>query len=97
LRSTRLWEQDVTIDDARYYGLIQRLASSDGALILSQDSRIYRFGAIANLANLTQPGSRITGSGELAAQFLSQSGVVIKISQDGSGSVYANHAMRWKL
>ncbi|MEO5352184.1 MAG: hypothetical protein H7835_03105 [Magnetococcus sp. XQGC-1] len=97
LRSTRLWEQDVTIDDARYYGLIQRLASSDGALILSQDSRIYRFGAIANLANLTQPGSRITGSGELAAQFLSQSGVVIKISQDGSGSVYANHTMRWKL
>ncbi len=97
LRSTRLWEQDVTIDDERYHGLIHRLASSDGALILSQDSRIHRFAAIANLSALSYSGSMITGSGELAAQFLSRSGVVIKISQDGSGSVYADHKMRWKL
>ncbi|MBF0400763.1 MAG: hypothetical protein HQL90_08345 [Magnetococcales bacterium] len=97
LRSTRLWEQDVSIDDERYHGLIHRLASSDGALILSQDSRIHRFGGIANLSTLVQGDTQITGSGELAAQFLSHSGVVIKISQDGSGSVYANHKMRWKL
>ncbi|MEO5340860.1 MAG: hypothetical protein H7837_10170 [Magnetococcus sp. MYC-9] len=97
LRSTRLWEQDISIDDGRYYGLIQRLASSDGALVLSQDSRIHRFGAIANLSSFSHADPTIAGSGELAAQFLSQSGVVIKISQDGTGSVYANHTMRWKL
>lgn len=97
LRSTRLWEQDVSIDDERYHGLIHRLASSDGALILSQNSHVYCFGAIANLASLAYSEAQITGSGELAAQFLSQSGVVIKISQDGSGSVYSNHKMRWKL
>ncbi|MEO5362600.1 MAG: hypothetical protein H7838_03125 [Magnetococcus sp. DMHC-8] len=97
LRSTRLWDQDVSIDDERYHGLIQRLASSDGALVLSQDSRIHRFAAIANLSSVSPSNTMIAGSGELAAQFLSQSGVVIKLSQDGSGSVYVNNKMRWKL
>ncbi|MBF0182832.1 MAG: hypothetical protein HQM06_00380 [Magnetococcales bacterium] len=97
LRSTRLWEQDVSIDDERYHGLIQRLASSDGALILAQNSRIKRFAAIANLSAVSQIAPNLGGSGELAAQYLSRSGVVIKISQDGSGSVYANDKMCWKL
>jgi hypothetical protein len=97
LHTTRLWDLDVSIDDERYHGLILRLASSDGALILSQTSRIKRFGAIANLSAVAQISPTMSGSGELAAQFLSQSGAVIKISQDGSGSIYSENKMRWKL
>ncbi|MBF0181397.1 MAG: hypothetical protein HQM03_15350 [Magnetococcales bacterium] len=95
MRSTRLWDERILLDDPRYSGLIYRLASSDGALVFLQDSRVACFGAIANIRASSYDSQHIIGSGELAAQFLSQSGVVIKVSQDGRGRVYRDMKMRW--
>lgn len=97
LRSSQLWDYDVSISDPRFRGLVLRLASSDGALILSSDGYILRFGAVANLADACARDVAISGAGSIAAQFLAQSGVVIKASADGVVKVYTNGELRWIL
>lgn len=97
VRSTQLWEHRIFLDEVQYGGLIYRLASSDGALVLLKNSQVARFGAIANIKASSYNTSNLIGSGELAAQFLSQSGIVIKISQDGRGRVYCNLKMKWTI
>ncbi len=96
VQSTRLWQHDIGIEP-RYVGLIQRLASSDGALIITKDAKISRFGAVANLSSAYAADSELSGSGSIAARFLSQYGIVVKISQDGTGRVYVNGTMRWVI
>ena len=97
LRSSQLWEYDVSISDPRFRGLVRRLASSDGALILSPDGNIHRFGAVANLIDACARDVAISGAGSIAAQFLSQSGVVIKVSADGVAKTYTNGELCWIL
>jgi hypothetical protein len=97
LNSSRIWQHDLDIDDPRYAGLIRRLASSDGALVLSPVGRVTRFGTVANLATACAQDVAISGAGSIAAQFLSQSGVVIKVSQDGIARVYTEGKMRWEV
>jgi len=97
LRSSKLWDYDVSVSDSHFRGLVLRLASSDGALILSLEGRILRFGAVANLADAYARDVAISGAGSIAAQFLSQSGVVIKISADGVVKVYTNGELYWIL
>lgn len=96
IQSTQLWDQGIVIEP-RYGGLIQRLASSDGALVIGPRGKIQRFGAVANMTSAIGAGTRLTGSGSIAARFFSQSGVAIKVSQDGTGRVYAGGEMRWVI
>jgi hypothetical protein len=87
----------VNLGDRRHMGLIQRLASSDGALVFSRNGMVYRFAAVANLSNADPEDFSLTGSGSLAAQFLSQSGMTIKVSQDGTASIYTGGQFNWSL
>ena len=97
LRSSQLWDYDMSVSDSRFRGLILRLASSDGALIMSKDGYILRFGAVANMTDACARDVAISGAGSIAAQFLSQSGVVIKVSADGVVKVYTNGELCWIL
>ena len=76
LHATEFWpEYEVCLEEPRHIGLIRRLASSDGALVLSQDGRIHRFAAVANLSHADPQDLVLSGSGSIAARYLSQSGV----------------------
>ncbi len=98
IHSTEFWpEYDVCLEEPRHMGLIRRLASSDGALVLSPEGRIHCFGAVANLSTARARDLAHSGSGRIAAQFLSQSGVAIKISQDGLASVFTGGKLRWSI
>lgn len=98
LHATEFWpEYEVCLEEPRHIGLIRRLASSDGALVLSRDGRIHRFAAVANLSHADPQDLVLSGSGSLAAQYLSQSGVAVKVSQDGIASVFTGGQLRWIL
>lgn len=98
VHTTEFWpEYEVCIEEPRHMGLIRRLASSDGALVFSRDGRIQRFAAVANLSHADPQVLALSGSGSLAAKHLSQSGVAIKVSQDGIASVFTRGRIRWTL
>jgi hypothetical protein len=63
LCSSQLWDYDISIADPRFMGLVRRLASSDGALILSSVGQVIRFGAVANLTDACAKSVVISGAG----------------------------------
>ncbi len=89
---------EVNISDTKFSSLLSRFLASDGCLILSQSGNVLGYGAIADLSNvkITQADKTI-GSGTTAAQYLSQSGLSIKVSQDGYAKVFANGISEWRI
>ncbi|MBF0381531.1 MAG: hypothetical protein HQL69_10965 [Magnetococcales bacterium] len=96
IRTSQLWQNDISIQP-QYSGFIQRLASSDGALVICPDGKIKAFAAVANLSGAISSDAPLIGSGGLAALHLSHSGIAIKISQDGTARVYVAGKKRWMI
>lgn len=84
----KLLATEPRIGDGAARGLVLRMATSDGAIVLRRDGRIRSFGALVRPAT---PTSRtLRGSGESAAQTMSDNGVSLKISQDGDIKLYCH-------
>ncbi len=87
LSSVDFLSSPIQINRTHFSGHIKRILSSDGATILSDNGRIIKIGAVADLSKITLKDGR-TGTGSMAAKVLSQSGISIKISQDGFAKFY---------
>jgi hypothetical protein len=73
---------EISICDGRFSEHIIRYLSSDGATIIDKNGNLRYFGSIVDISKLSISG--VSGTGESAAKVLSQNGLSIKISQDGT-------------
>lgn len=78
----------ININDENYVPLVMRYLSSDGATIIDTKGNILYQGCFVNLNKNDQKG--LHGTGETAANLLSQLGTVFKISQDGTIKMFMN-------
>lgn len=78
----RLIEEPLSIMNNRFTNHIIRYISSDGASIIDKEGNLQYFGSIVDMKNLEIKG--VKGTGESAAKVLSENGISIKISQDGT-------------
>lgn len=79
----KIVEQPVNIMDYRNIELVKRLLTSDGVTIIDNEGNIISNGCVVNL-NSVSPEKKMTGTGEAATKILSNNGIAIKVSQDGS-------------
>ena len=83
----KIWRNNLSLTDEKNSTIIQRILSSDGVTIISKTGKILYCGAIVKLDVKKKSG--LMGTGENAAETLSQNGVAIKISQDGNIKIFA--------
>ena len=84
----RITRESINISESKYYHLIMRLLSSDGASIISTSGDLLWNGCIVDNSKIAVKGSK--GTGETAAKELAKNGVAIKVSQDGTIKVFVN-------
>jgi len=81
---------------AASFGLLDRMCSSDGALVIDPTGRLVAFGAIARLDSAAAASEHhVTGAGQMAAEWLSRSEAAIKVSQDGVAKVFLGGQLAW--
>lgn len=83
----KVWKNDLCLTDEKNGPIVQRILSSDGVTIISKLGKIIYCGAIVKLDVKKKHG--LMGTGENAAEILSQNGIALKISQDGNIKIFA--------
>lgn len=78
----RFIDDRISIRDTKYTNHIFRCLASDGATIISANGELLHFGCIVDVSRLDIKG--LKGTGESAAQILSENGIAIKVSEDGT-------------
>ncbi len=74
--------ETIDIGDSRNIEMIKRILSSDGVTVIDGHGGIVNNGCVVNLAKMENTFGLI-GTGESAARLLAESGIAIKVSQDG--------------
>jgi hypothetical protein len=75
--------------DAIPTSILMRMASVDGALIVSTHGRLLGFGVVLR-GDSRSTGAQLEGARTTAAKLASKHGAVIKVSSDGPISIYIN-------
>jgi len=65
---------------------VARILTSDGATLIDSDMVIQNYGCVVDSSKVKPAGVR--GTGESVASFLGESGLAVKVSQDGNVKVY---------
>ena len=68
--------------------LIEKILASDGAVVIDGNGKIIFESVFANMNGDSSSAVKLAGSGETAARLLSQNGVAVKISQDGTIKIF---------
>jgi hypothetical protein len=84
---TKIYRDNISINNKEFQGLIIRMLSSDGVTIINKEGEIIANGGIVKL-DYSIKNEGLSGTGNLAAKVLSKKGSSIKISQDGNISIY---------
>lgn len=93
--SREFFSPPINIYNQKQSPILKRILSSDGTTIISQNGDLISFSAMVNFEHAYS--GEIRGSGELAAEFLSENGIAIKISQDGAINIFHNRIIVMRL
>ena len=75
--------------------LFRRMMSSDGCTVIDRSGALVGYGGMVDLSGVPKTG--LVGSGASASLLLSNSGTVVKISQDGTITVFSGGEIQLKM
>ena len=77
-----LTKEKFSILEEKHKLTLMRLFSSDGASIIDRNGNVLSFGSVIDISNAKIEG--VKGTGESVSSLLSQNGISVKVSQDGT-------------
>ena len=86
----RLWDKYLNILNNDDEPLILKILESDGAIVIDNNGNILYESVFADVAKAKTNKNVLAGTGETATKCLSNNGVAIKVSQDGTIKIYAD-------
>ena len=84
----KIWNSELNIMNESHQVLIEKILASDGAVVIDGNGKIIFESVFANMNGDSSSAVKLAGSGETAARLLSQNGVAVKISQDGTIKIF---------
>ena len=85
----RIWKECLNVLEKKDEPLILKILASDGAIVVDKKGSILYESVFADVAKAEQNTNVLAGTGETATKCLSENGVAIKVSQDGTIKIYA--------
>lgn len=87
----RIWDKCLNVLEGKDEPLILKILASDGAIVINKNGDILYESVFADVAKIKQNANVLAGTGETAAKCLSDNGVAIKVSQDGTIKIYSEN------
>lgn len=87
----RIWDKYLNVLKEQDEPLILKILASDGAIVIDKNGDILYESVFADVAKVEMNKNVLAGTGETATKCLSQNGVAIKVSQDGTIKIYTGN------
>lgn len=86
-----IWDKYLNVLKEQDEPLILKILASDGAIVIDKNGDILYESVFADVAKVEMNKNVLAGTGETATKCLSQNGVAIKVSQDGTIKIYTGN------
>lgn len=87
----RIWDKCLNVLEIKDEPLILKILASDGAIVIDKNGDILYESVFADVTKVKLNTNVLAGTGETATKCLSDNGVAIKVSQDGTIKIYTGN------